>query len=116
MLKNLLGLPLLGIIVLVEPLHAIVQQAPQPPSSQLPQGYSPGPWHGPWHGPELWWICPLMMLVMFLILGALFLIWPATSFGTAVAYDGSGLGPANPFCAAYIERAVYEGRNPEGRV
>ena len=43
MLKKLAAVPVLAFIVLIEPLHAIAQQAAPPPP---PQGYyGPGPWH-----------------------------------------------------------------------
>lgn len=80
MLKKLSILPILGFIVLVEPLRAIAQEAPQPTSPQPPPWYWHGPWQGPWHGSQFWWICPLMMLLMFLVFGAIFLFfrrsWP----------------------------------------
>lgn len=72
MLKKLSTLALLNFIVLIEPLRTIAQEAPQPRSLPPPEWYWHGPWQGPWHGSQLWWLCPLMMLFMFLIFGAIF--------------------------------------------
>lgn len=76
MLKTLSTLPLLIFILLLEPLLAIAQEAPQPSYPQPPQWY----WHGPWQGSGFWWICPLMMLFMFFVFGAIFFFvrrpWP----------------------------------------
>lgn len=68
MLKKLSTVPLWGFILLATPLLAIAQEAPQLPSPQAPYWH----WPGPWHGPQFWWICPLMMLFMFLVFGAIF--------------------------------------------
>lgn len=68
MLKKVSSIPLLGYIVFVAPLEAIAQQAPQLPSPQPPFGH----WPGPWHGSPFWWICPLVMLFMFLVFAAIF--------------------------------------------
>jgi len=65
MLKSISALPLMGFIVLIEPLQAIAQQAPQPPSLP-PQWY--------WHGPHFWWICPLMLLMFFVLCGIFFCV------------------------------------------
>lgn len=71
MRQKLSTLLLLGLFVLAEPLQAIAQQSPQPPQWH---------WQGPWHGTQFWWICPLMILFMFLVFGAIFFFvrrsWP----------------------------------------
>lgn len=68
MRKTVSTILLLGFIVLVTPLEGFAQQAPQLPSPQPPYWH----WPGPWHGSQFWWICPLLMLFMFLVLGAVF--------------------------------------------
>src|SRR5664280_1415268 len=71
MLKRLSALPILIFIVLIAPLQAIAQQPPQPTAP--PQGYYwPGPWHHMWgdgYGWHFWWMFPLMMLCMIVIIG-----------------------------------------------
>lgn len=68
MLKKLSILSLQGFILLASTLQAIAQETPQLPSPQPPYWH----WPGPWHGSQFWWLCPLMMLFMFLIFGAIF--------------------------------------------
>lgn len=75
MMKKLSTLPLLVFVVLVAPLQAIAQQQQPPPTApQPPYIYWPGPWHmwADGGGFQFWWICPLMMLFMFLIFGIIF--------------------------------------------
>ena len=50
-------------VQVIEPSMAMAQQAPQTPSPQAPHWH----WPGHWHGPQLWWICPLMMIVFFVL-------------------------------------------------
>jgi len=72
MLKKLAALPVLAVIVLIEPLQAIAQQtAPLPPQDY----YGPGPWHM-WNGAytgHFFWMFPLMMLFFVLVCGAILL-------------------------------------------
>lgn len=72
MMKQLLSLPLLVFVMLVAPLQAIAQQQPPQTAPQPPYVCWPGPWHTWSGGFHLWWICPLMMLFMFLIFGIIF--------------------------------------------
>ena len=71
-LKKLSTFALLAFIVLSEPLRAIAQEAPHPPSMPPREWYWHGPWQGPWHGAQFWWLFPLMMLFMFLVFCAIF--------------------------------------------
>ena len=84
MLKKLSTVPLLGLILLVAPFQAIAQDAPQLPSPQPPHWH----WPGPWHGSQFWWICPLMMLVMFLVFCAI-LFFFRRSWGEQRPHGGS---------------------------
>ncbi|UCH73707.1 MAG: SHOCT domain-containing protein [Rhodospirillales bacterium] len=70
-LKTLSTFPLLAFVLLIEPLRAIAQETPQPRSMPPPEWYWHGPWQGAWHGSSFWWVCPLMMLFMFLVFGAI---------------------------------------------
>ena len=74
MMKKLLTLSLLVFVVLVAPLQAIAQQQSPPAVPQPPYPYWPGPWdmwgYGGFH---FWWICPLMMLFMFVVFCMIFL-------------------------------------------
>ncbi|MGD0024195.1 MAG: SHOCT domain-containing protein [Xanthobacteraceae bacterium] len=72
MMKKLSTLPLLVFVVLVAPLQAMAQQQPLPTAPQPPYIYWPGPMWGYGGGFQFWWICPLMMLFMFLIFGIIF--------------------------------------------
>ena len=51
-------------VTVIEPIMAMAQQSPQTPSPQAPPHWH---WPGHWHGPQLWWICPLMMIVFFVL-------------------------------------------------
>ena len=75
MMKKLSALTLLVFVVLVAPLQAIAQQQQPPAAPQPPYIYGPVPWHmsGYGGGFQFWWICPLMMLFVFLIFGIIFL-------------------------------------------
>lgn len=53
---------------LIHPLLAFAQQ------TQQPSGDWPGPWHMWSGGWGFWWICPLFMLFMIIICGAIFLL------------------------------------------
>ena len=64
MLSRLSALWTSGIALLGGPLQALAQEA-----AQGPAGY-PHHWHS--HGSGLWWICPLVMIVVFLVLGGFF--------------------------------------------
>jgi uncharacterized membrane protein len=59
-------------IVATGPLRAIAQQSQQPAAPQPPQ-WGPGPWMMWSDGWAFWWICPLMMLFIVLVCGAVFL-------------------------------------------
>lgn len=79
MLKQLSALPLFILVVLVQPLQALAQQAPQSPGAQPPDGYyGPGPWHMWGHmwndgyGWPFWWMFPMMMLFFLFVCGAIF--------------------------------------------
>lgn len=113
MLKKLSTLPLLGFIVLVDPLHAIAQQAPQTNPAQLPQWY----WYGPWHGWQFWWICPLMMLFMFLVFGGIFFFVRSHHLGSSWHMMDRAWGPPTHsalqilnerFARGEIEKDEYE--------
>lgn len=121
MLKKLSALPLLGFIVLVEPLQAIAQQAPQPASPRPPQWYWNGPWywHGPWYGWQFWWICPLMMLFMFIVFGAIFFLFRRHRWGPPWHMMDRGWGPPTHsalqilnerFARGEIEKDEYENK------
>jgi len=48
--------------------------APAAAQQAQPQGpYGPGPWWADGYAWSFWWICPLMMLVMFGIMGVIML-------------------------------------------
>jgi putative membrane protein len=73
MLKKLAALPVLILMVVVEPLQAMAQQQTAP---QAPQAYyGPGPWQmwNDGYGWHFWWMFPLMMLFIFFICGMFFL-------------------------------------------
>jgi len=74
MMKKLSALTLLVFVVLVAPLQAMAQQQQPPAAPQPPYIYGPAPWHmwGYGGGFQFWWICPLMMLFMFLIFCIIF--------------------------------------------
>lgn len=72
MLKKLSKLTLLAFIVLIEPLRAIAQEAPQPRHMHPREWYWHGPWQGPWHGSPFWWLCPLIILFLLLVFCAIF--------------------------------------------
>ena len=69
MYRRLSALLILLFIALMAPLQALSQTAPQ-----SPQWYGPGPWMmwGNGYGWQYWWICPLMMLFMIVVFGAIF--------------------------------------------
>ena len=56
------------------PLQAIAQQTQPPAAPQPPQWYWPGPWMMWSDGWAFWWVCPLMMLFMLLVVGVIFLV------------------------------------------
>jgi putative membrane protein len=75
MMKRLSMLSLLVLIVLAAPFQAMAQQQAPATGPQPPYYYGPGPWHV-WGGGgfQFWWICPLMLLFMLLIFGAVFFL------------------------------------------
>jgi uncharacterized membrane protein len=56
-------------ILITQPLSALAQT--QPTAPQPPSWYGPGWMWGDGNGWQYWWICPLMMLFMFVIVGAI---------------------------------------------
>ena len=73
MYRRLSALLILLFIALMAPLQALSQTQP-PTAPQSPQWYGPGPWMmwGNGYGWQYWWICPLMMLFMIVVFGAMF--------------------------------------------
>ena len=73
MYRRLSALLILLFIALMAPLQALSQTQP-PTAPQFPAGYGPGPWMmwGNGYGWQFWWICPLMMLFMIVVFGAIF--------------------------------------------
>jgi len=73
MMKKLSTFSLLVFVALVAPLQAFAQN--QQPTSPPPDYYWPGHGHmwGYGGGFQFWWICPMMMLFMFLIFCIAFL-------------------------------------------
>ena len=64
----------LCVIVAMPSLQAVAQQTQQQPAPQPRQWYGPGPWQM-WNdgfGWQFWWICPLMMLFMFVVIAGIF--------------------------------------------
>jgi hypothetical protein len=68
-------------VLLLQPLQAVAQQAPAP--SPPPQWYGPGSWYMWGYGWPFWWICPLMMLGMVLVMGAVFFMRRSSADGPA---------------------------------
>jgi len=61
---------------------ALAQQTQQAPGLQQPPWGWPGPWHM-WHdGWGFWWICPLIMFIVFIICAAIFLFSRRSSVGS----------------------------------
>ncbi len=105
-------------IVVMPPLQVVAQQAQQQPAAQPPQWYGPGPWQmwNDGYGWQFWWICPLMMLFMFVVIGGIFF------FGRRLSGDGwhrwgpSWRGPSHSalqilnerFARGEIQKAEYE--------
>ncbi len=59
MLKKLSTMAIPGLVVMIEPAHAIAQQA-QSPNAPLPPQYY---WPGPWHMWGVWPFGPIMIIV-----------------------------------------------------
>jgi hypothetical protein len=59
-----------GILLALASTSALAQQGPQPPGAPW---YGPGPWWGDGYGWSLWWMCPLMFLLMLAVMAAVML-------------------------------------------
>ena len=80
---------LLAAVVLTLPLAAVAQQPqPAPPAAPPQWHWGPGPWHM-WNDGHLWWMPPLMMLFMFLVMGVLFyLVFARRTWGDGGRHGG----------------------------
>jgi putative membrane protein len=65
--KNVLARGIVVLLMAIAPLPALAQQ-------QAPPDWAWGPW-------QFWWICPLMMLVMFAVVVTIFLAFHRSAGG-----------------------------------
>jgi putative membrane protein len=106
------------IIVSMSPLPAIAQQTQQQPGPQPPQWYGPGPWQmwNDGYGWQFWWICPLIMLFMFVVVGGIFYFARRSSGGGSHHWGPSWRGASHAalnllderFARGEIQKAEYE--------
>ena len=119
MYRRLSALLILLFIALMAPLQALSQTQP-PTAPQSPQWYGPSPWMmwGNGYGWQYWWICPLMMLVMIVVFGAIFFSvrrsWSDGSHRWEPPWRGSGHSAlqilSERFARGEIQKDEYEER------
>src|SRR5476649_1274298 len=108
----------LCVIVAMPPLQTVAQPTQQQPVPQPPPWYGPGPWQM-WNdgvGWQFWWICPLMMLFMFVVIGGIFFFARRQCRGGPHHWGPSWRGPSHSalqilndrFARGEIQKAEYE--------
>jgi uncharacterized membrane protein len=107
----------LSFIVAIPALQAVAQQTQQQPAAQ-PSRWGPGPWQmwNDGYGWQFWWICPLMMLFMFAVIGGIF-FFARRKFGDGSHHWGPSWRGASysavqilneRFARGEIQKAEYE--------
>jgi putative membrane protein len=107
----------LCVIVMMLPPQALAQA--QPPTAPQPlQWDGPGPWlmWGDGYGWRYWWICPLMMLFMIVVLAAIFFIIRRSWGDGPIRWELPWRGPSHSalqilnerFARGKIQKVEYE--------
>ncbi len=117
MYQRLTALLTLCAIVVVGPFEALAQ-TPAPSAPQQPFWWGPGPWWmwGDGYGWQYWWICPLMMLFMIVICGAVFFFVRRSWGGAPHHWEAPWRGPSHSaleilnerFARGEIQKDEYE--------